>query len=97
MKQLPSQASQKIIVIYRSSDTPKELLELAANNAQVLLPIFANSTPKKDVSNASKKISQETNKLDLIINGVGYLHNAEYWPEKVYVRSLPTSYLNQLM
>ena len=55
MKQLPNQASQKIIAIYRSSDTVKELLELAANNAQVLLPIFTNSTPKKDVSNASKK------------------------------------------
>ena len=29
--------------------------------------------------------------LDLVINVVGYLHNAEDWPEKVYVRLMPTS------
>ena len=93
MKQLLSQAPQKIIAIYRSSETAKELLELAVNNVQVLFPIFDDSTRKKDVSKASKKISQETNKLDLVINCVGYLHNAEHGPEK----SLRQINANQLL
>ena len=37
------------------------------------------------------KISLGTKKLDLVINVVGYLHNAEDWPEKVYVRLMPIS------
>ena len=35
------------------------------------------------------KISLVTKKLDRVINVVGYLHNAEHWPEKVYVRLQP--------
>ena len=62
----------------------------------MLLSIFADSARKRDVSNASKKISQGTNKLDLVINVVGYLHNAEHWPEKVYVRLMPTSWKSWL-
>jgi len=82
VKQLLSQAPQKKFAAYRSTENAKELLDLASNNPQVLIPILAESTLEEDVSNVSKMVSQETNKLDLVINCVGYLHNAENGPEK---------------
>ena len=96
MKQLLSKAPQKNFAAYRSTENAKELLDLASNNPQVLIPILAESTLEEDVSNVSKMVSQETNKLDLVINCVGYLHNAEHGPEKICARLMPTSYLNQL-
>ena len=72
----------KNFAAYRSTETTKELLDLASNNPQVLIPILAESTLEEDVSNVSKMVSQETNKFDLVINFVGYLHNAEHGPEK---------------
>ena len=57
------------------------------------MPILADSTCEEDVSNVAKMVSQETNKLDLVINCVGYLHNAEHGPEK----SLRQINANQLL
>ena len=44
MKQLLSQAYQKIFATYRSAETAKELFELAASNPKLLVPILANNT-----------------------------------------------------
>ncbi len=93
VKQLLSQAPQKIFATYRSAKTAKELLELAANNPRVLIPILADSTCEEDVSNVAKMVSQETSKLDLVINCVGYLHNVQHGPEK----SLRQINANQLL
>ena len=58
-------------------------MDLAANNSQVLRPIFPDRTREEDVISIAKMVSMETNKLDLVISWVGYLHNAEHGPEKI--------------
>ena len=78
MKQLLSQAYQKIFATYRSAETVKELFELAANNPKLLVPILANNTSEEELSIVSKIVSFETNKFDFVINCVGYLHKAEH-------------------
>ena len=75
VKQLLSKAPHKIFATYRSAQTANELLDLAANNSQILVPILADSTHEEDVGNEAKMVSQEKNKLNLFINCVGYLHN----------------------
>ena len=82
MKQLLSQAHKKIFATYRSAETAKELLELAANNSKLLIPILANSTSEEELSIVSKIVSSETNKFEFVINCAGYLHKAERGPEK---------------
>ena len=93
LKQLLSKAPHKIFATYRSAETANELLDLAANNSQVLVPILADSTHEEDVGNVAKMVSQETNKLNLVMNCVGYLHNNEHGPEK----SLRQINANQLL
>jgi NAD(P)-dependent dehydrogenase (short-subunit alcohol dehydrogenase family) len=82
VKKLLSKAPHKIFATYRSTETANELLDLAANNSQVLVPILADSTREEDVGNVAKMVSQETNKLNLVMNCVGYFHNNEHGPEK---------------
>ena len=78
MKQLLSQAYQKIFATYRSAKTAKELFELAVNNLKLLVPILANNTIEEGVSIVSKIVSFKKNKFDFVINCVGYLHKAEH-------------------
>ena len=57
VKQLLSQAPQKIFATYRSAETGKELLDLATNNPRMLISVLAGSTCEEDVSNIVKMVS----------------------------------------
>ena len=77
-----SQAFQKIFATYRSAEIAKEFLDLAANNPQILSLILADSILNEDLCNVEQIVIQEMNKLDFVINCVGYLRNADHGPEK---------------
>ena len=42
-------------------------MDLAANNSQVLRPIFPDRTREEDVISIAKMVRLDTNKLDLVI------------------------------
>ena len=39
-------------------------------------------TDEKQILNATKKLNKENNKINMLINSVGYLHDSDFFPEK---------------
>ncbi|MEO1428117.1 MAG: SDR family NAD(P)-dependent oxidoreductase [Cyanobacteria bacterium J06633_8] len=72
----------KIYATYRNADSAKELISLQQEFAQKLVCLAMDITQESQISAAVEKISAETDKLHLVINCVGILHEGEMQPEK---------------
>ncbi len=72
----------KIYATYRNSDRATELISLQSEYSQKLVCLPMDITQESQISAAVEKISAETDKLHLVINCVGILHEGEMQPEK---------------
>ncbi|MBV6624937.1 MAG: SDR family NAD(P)-dependent oxidoreductase [Rivularia sp. (in: Bacteria)] len=72
----------KIYATYRHADSAKELLSLQQEFVQKLVCLTMDITQESQISTAVENISAETDKLHLVINCVGILHEGEIQPEK---------------
>ncbi|NEO47191.1 MAG: SDR family NAD(P)-dependent oxidoreductase [Moorea sp. SIO4A3] len=72
----------KIYGTYRHRDSSSELIALESNYPNRLVCLSMDITDELQVSEAIKQISVGINKLHLVINCVGLLHDGSLQPEK---------------
>ncbi|NEO81778.1 MULTISPECIES: SDR family NAD(P)-dependent oxidoreductase [Moorena] len=79
---LQDQRFTKIYSTYRHRDSSSELIALENNYPNRLVCLSMDITDELQVSEAVKQISVEIDKLHLVINCVGLLHDGSLQPEK---------------
>ena len=72
----------KIYATYRRIDSASELIALQDKNSQRLTCLGLDITDELQIAEVLQKISNEINKLHLVINCVGLLHEGNLQPEK---------------
>lgn len=72
----------KIYATYRNIDTAIELMTLHREYSDKLVCLSMDITQESQISAVVEKISAETDKLHLVINCIGILHQGEMQPEK---------------
>ncbi|EGJ34007.1 MULTISPECIES: SDR family NAD(P)-dependent oxidoreductase [Moorena] len=79
---LQDETFTKIYGSYRNRDSSSELIGLENNYPNRLVCLSMDITDELQVSEAVKQISVEIDKLHLVINCVGLLHDGSLQPEK---------------
>lgn len=72
----------KIYATYRNADSATELISLQSEYSQKLVCLSMDIIQESQISAAVEKIGAEIDKLHLVINCVGILHQGEMQPEK---------------
>ncbi len=72
----------KVYATYRNADSATELISLQSEYSQKLVCLSMDITQESQISTAVEKIGAEIDKLHLVINCVGILHEGEMQPEK---------------
>lgn len=72
----------KIYATYRNANSARELITLQNEYSQKLVCLPMDITQESQISAGVEKISAEIDKLHLVINCVGILHEGEMQPEK---------------
>lgn len=72
----------KIYATYRRIDSASELIALQGENSSQLTCLRLDITDELQIAEVLQKISNEINKLHLVINCVGLLHEGNLQPEK---------------
>ncbi|MCJ8283478.1 MAG: SDR family NAD(P)-dependent oxidoreductase [Rivularia sp. ALOHA_DT_140] len=72
----------KIFATYRNSDSASELFSLQNEYSPKLVCLPMDITQESQISAGVEKINAEIDKLHLVINCVGILHEGEIQPEK---------------
>ncbi len=81
-KFLQDERIAKIYATYRQRESASELITLESENAEKLTCLQIDITDESQIIEAVQKIRAEVNKLHLVINGVGLLHDETLQPEK---------------
>ncbi len=79
---LKDETFTKIYATYRNRDSSSELIALENNYPNRLVCLSMDITDELQVSEVVKQISVEIDKLHLVINCVGLLHDGSLQPEK---------------
>ncbi|MEO1374615.1 MAG: SDR family NAD(P)-dependent oxidoreductase [Cyanobacteria bacterium J06635_10] len=79
---LPENNIAKIYATYRNADSANELISLQSEYSQKLVCLPMDITQESQISAGVEKIGAEVEKLHLVINCVGILHEDELQPEK---------------
>lgn len=74
--------STKIYATYRERNSASELIALAEEYPDKLICLSMDVTDEQQIAEGIKFISESTNKLHLVINCVGLLHEGTLQPEK---------------
>jgi NAD(P)-dependent dehydrogenase (short-subunit alcohol dehydrogenase family) len=72
----------KIYATYRNPESASDLLALAEKNSEKLICLSLDITEELQIVEVVQKIRAEVNKLHLVINCVGLLHDDNLQPEK---------------
>jgi NAD(P)-dependent dehydrogenase (short-subunit alcohol dehydrogenase family) len=72
----------KIYATYRNPESASDLLALAEKNSEKLICLSLDITDELQIAEVVQKIRAEVNKLHLVINCVGLLHDDNLQPEK---------------
>lgn len=72
----------KIYATYRNPDSASELISLQSEYSQKLVCLPMDITQESQISAGVEKIISEVDKLHLVVNCVGILHEGEIQPEK---------------
>jgi NAD(P)-dependent dehydrogenase (short-subunit alcohol dehydrogenase family) len=72
----------KVYATYRNKETASELIALAGEYPDKLICLAMDITDEEQVIECVKSIRAETNKLHLVVNCVGVLHEGSLQPEK---------------
>lgn len=81
-KLLKDQRIGKIYATYRQPESASELINLANENSERLICLSLDITNESQISEAIQQISTQVNKLHLVVNCVGLLHEGSLQPEK---------------
>ncbi|MEA5595840.1 SDR family NAD(P)-dependent oxidoreductase [Rivularia sp. UHCC 0363] len=79
---LPDNNIAKIYATYRNGDRATELISLQKEYSQKLVCLSMDITEESQISAVVEQIGKETDKLHLVINCIGILHEGEMQPEK---------------
>jgi len=79
---LQDERISKIYATYRQKQTAGELLSLADENKAKLICLMMDITNEAEITQTVQNINAEVNKLHLVINCVGLLHDGDLQPEK---------------
>jgi NAD(P)-dependent dehydrogenase (short-subunit alcohol dehydrogenase family) len=72
----------KIYATYRNPESASDLLALVGENSDKLICLSLDITDELQITEVVQKIRVEVNKLHLVINCVGLLHDGNLQPEK---------------
>lgn len=72
----------RVFAGYRSPETAGQLLQLAEQHGDRLIPLQVDATDETQIAAAIAQIQTVTPKLHLVINCVGWLHQGTLQPEK---------------
>lgn len=81
-KLINSSPESLIFATYRRQETAQKLFDLISLYPEKIISLQVNTTEEKEIIKAIESIKYKTNKLDLVINCVGVLHDNELQPEK---------------
>lgn len=81
-KLLADERITKIYATYRQAESATELLALADEYPQHLTCLILDITDELQIAETIQKIRTQTDKLHLVINCVGLLHDGDLQPEK---------------
>ena len=82
VKRLLQEPDNTVIAVCRNVAESTELCQLEEQNPSRLLSYSADSTEESALENLSQKLRERIPRLHLLLNCVGYLHNAQHGPEK---------------
>ncbi|QIR38035.1 SDR family NAD(P)-dependent oxidoreductase [Tolypothrix sp. PCC 7910] len=72
----------KIYATYRQLESASELINLAAEHSEKLICLPLDITEESQIAEAVQTIRNQVNKLHLVVNCVGLLHDGTLQPEK---------------
>jgi NAD(P)-dependent dehydrogenase (short-subunit alcohol dehydrogenase family) len=72
----------KVYATYRQLDSASELIALAGEHSERLICLSMDITDELQIAEAIQKILTQINKLHLVVNCVGFLHEGNLQPEK---------------
>jgi len=72
----------QIYATYRNAATATDLLELQAQHAQHLLCLEMDITNEDHIARCAKEIGRTSDRLHLVVNCIGFLHDGDLQPEK---------------
>ncbi len=81
-KLLQDERISKIYATYRQPDSALELINLASENSQRLICLPLDITDESQIAEAIQQIRTQVEKLHLVVNCVGLLHDGTLQPEK---------------
>ena len=81
-KLLQDERISKIYATYRQVDSASELITLAGEHPERLSCLSVDITEESQIAEAVQKIRTQVNKLHLVVNCVGLLHEGSLQPEK---------------
>ncbi len=81
-KLLPWENTARIYATYRHPQSASELIKLADEYPQKLICLAMDVTEEKQISTCVEQLSAQIDKLHLVINCVGILHEGSLQPEK---------------
>ncbi|KST69258.1 SDR family NAD(P)-dependent oxidoreductase [Mastigocoleus testarum] len=81
-KLLENQEYGKIYATYRDRNSASELIAFAEKYPQRLICLSMDVTDEQQITEGIKFISESTDKLHLVVNCVGLLHDGKLQPEK---------------
>jgi NAD(P)-dependent dehydrogenase (short-subunit alcohol dehydrogenase family) len=80
---------QQIYATYRNQDSAKELFSLKEQNKERLICLTMDITDESSIISGIQQISQQTNKIHLVIYCVGILYDGDLQPEKSLKQIIP--------
>lgn len=80
---------KQIYGTYRDRDSAQELLSLREQNSDRLICLPMDITNEVSIISGIEQINQQTNKIHLVIYGVGILHDGDLQPEKSLRQIVP--------
>jgi len=81
-KLISSSDTGRLFVTYRCHDTSSDLLHLAQVNPDKIIPLEVDVTQEDAIASSMQEIKTHVDKLHLVINCVGILHEENLFPEK---------------
>ncbi|MEH1792193.1 MULTISPECIES: SDR family NAD(P)-dependent oxidoreductase [unclassified Nostoc] len=81
-KLLPDEKIAKVYATYRQKNAAEELLSLVDKHSDKLICLEIDITDELEIVEAVKKIRTQVDKLHLVVNCVGLLHEDTLQPEK---------------
>jgi NAD(P)-dependent dehydrogenase (short-subunit alcohol dehydrogenase family) len=81
-KLLQDERISKIYATYRQAESAVELITLAGEHPEKLICLSVDITEESQIAEAIEQIKSQVNKLHLVVNCVGLLHEGTLQPEK---------------